>query len=124
MWKRLIQGDTAVDTIKRFDASTFPTRFASQISDYDWTDYVEVASKHGNIGKHTAFALGAARQAWTMSGLGDQSQLDHRRVGIYLGAGEGVLNFDSYQKTSLAGWNPDTREVEGSRWVAGAQQYI
>ena len=124
VWKRLVNGETAVDTIRRFDASTFPTRFASQISDYDWKNYVEDANAHGNIGKHTAFALGASRQAWTMSGLGDMSDLDRRRVGLYLGAGEGVLNFDSYQKTSLTGWNPDKREVEGSRWVAGARQYI
>ncbi len=124
VWKRLVNGETAVDTIKRFDASTFPTRFASQISDYDWTNYVDDAAAHGNIGKHTAFALGASRQAWNMSGLGDMSDLDRRRVGLYLGAGEGVLNFDSYQKTSLAGWNPDTREVEGTKWVAGARQYI
>lgn len=123
-WKRLVAGDTAVDTIRRFDASTFPTTFASQISDYDWQDYVEDASRHGNPGKHTAFALGAARQAWEMAGLGNKADLDRRRVGLYLGGGEGVLNFDSYQKTSLAGWDEASRTVDGSKWVAGARQYI
>ncbi|MEE2907601.1 MAG: beta-ketoacyl-[acyl-carrier-protein] synthase family protein [Planctomycetota bacterium] len=124
VWKRLVAGDTAVDTIRRFDASTFPTTFASQISDYEWQDYVDDASRHGNPGKHTAFALGAARQAWEMAGLSNKADLDRRRVGMYLGAGEGVLNFDSYQKTSLAGWDEASRTVDGSKWVAGARQYI
>ncbi|MCH2149222.1 MAG: beta-ketoacyl-[acyl-carrier-protein] synthase family protein [Phycisphaerales bacterium] len=124
VWKRLVAGETAVDTIRRFDASTFPTQFASQIKDYDWRDYVDDASIHGNPGKHTSFALGAARQAWEMAGLGDFTDLDRRRVGLYLGAGEGVLNFDSYQKTSLAGWDQEKRTVLGQEWIDAAREHI
>ncbi|MCH2134011.1 MAG: beta-ketoacyl-[acyl-carrier-protein] synthase family protein [Phycisphaerales bacterium] len=124
VWKRLVAGDTAVDRIKRFDATTFPTTFASQISDYDWREYVDDATKHGSPGKHTAFALGAARQAWEMSGLGDMSDLDRRRVGLYLGAGEGVLNFDSYQRTSLGGWDDAKRVIDGQQWIDAARQFI
>ena len=63
VWQRLLAGETDVAAIDRFDASTFPTRFASQVRGYDWTDFVEHASTHGRPGMHTQFALGAARQA-------------------------------------------------------------
>ena len=71
VWQRLLNGETDITPIERFDARTFPTTFASQIRDYDWTGFVKDPAIHGQPGKHTQFALGAARQAWTMSGLDD-----------------------------------------------------
>ena len=122
VWKRLVAGDTAVAAIDRFDATTFPTNFANQVRGYDWTNYVEDASRHGQPGMHTAFALGAARQAWDLAGLGDMQGLDRRRCGLYLGSGEGVLDFDSYQKTSLSAWNGES--IDDSEWLEAAKKHI
>jgi len=122
VWKRLIAGETAVAPIDRFDASTFPTSFVNQVRDYDWRNYVEDASRHGDPGMHTAFALGAARQAWECAGLGDAADLDRRRCGLYLGSGEGVLDFDSYQRSSLAAWRGS--EVDDGAWLEAARQHI
>ncbi len=122
VWKRLVAGETAVAPIDRFDAATFPTSFANQVRDYDWTNYVDDAARHGAPGMHTAFALGAARQAWESAGLGDAANLDRRRCGLYLGSGEGVLDFDSYQKTSLSAWTGE--DIDDGGWLEAAKQHI
>jgi 3-oxoacyl-[acyl-carrier-protein] synthase II len=88
VWKRLCNGDTAVAPIERFNASSFPTTFANEVKDYDWRQFVDDPDRHGVIGAHAGFALGAARQAWTMAGLDDHADLDPRRCGIYLASGE------------------------------------
>lgn len=124
VWQRLLAGETDVSKIDRFDASTFPTTFASQVRDFDWTGFVEDPARHGQPGKHTQFALGAARQAWDASGLGNVADLDRHRVGIYLGAGEGVLDFSSYQRTSLEAWQEDASKVDTVQWGAAAQQFL
>jgi len=122
VWQRLVAGETAVGPIDRFDASTFPTSFANQVRGYDWRPYVEDASRHSEPGMHTAFALGAARQAWEHSGLGDFQGLDRRRCGLYLGSGEGVLDFDSYQRTSLSAWTGSG--IDDGGWLEAAKQHI
>ena len=124
VWSRLIAGDTCVAPIDRFDATTFPTTFANQVRDYDWKNYVDDTSRHGQPGMHTAFALGAARQAWESSGLGDTNGLDRRRCGIYLGSGEGVLDFDSYSKTSLSAWRPESLHIDDGAWLEAAREHI
>ena len=119
-WQKLASGESGVRPIDRFDASTFPTTFAAQVRDFDFTKYVDDATVHANAGLNTQYALGAARQAWQQAGLGDFVDLDRKRMGIYLGAGEGVLDFDNYAKTNLAGWNDDSKSVDGKAWAAAA----
>ena len=86
VWTRLINGESGVSRIDRFDAATFPTTFAAQIRDYDFTQFLEDVTPHEHAGTHSRYALGAAAQAWRQSGL-DSADLDRRRLGIYLGAG-------------------------------------
>lgn len=124
VWQRLLNGETDITPIERFDARTFPTTFASQVRDYDWTKFVKDPTLHGQPGIHTQFALGAAKQAWTMSGLDDAPNFNPHRIGIYLGAGEGVLDFQSYQKTSLASREDDGRTVNTVNWGNAAKQFL
>ena len=76
-------------------------------------------SVHAHAGPNTQFALGAARQAWTQAGLTPGS-FDPLRAGMYLGAGEGVLDFDNYVAVNLAGWNEESRRIDGVPWVEKA----
>ena len=64
-------------------------------------------------------ALGAARQAWTQAGLA-AGAFDPLRAGLYLGAGEGVLDFENYAGSNIAGWDAEARRVDGVRWVEEA----
>jgi 3-oxoacyl-[acyl-carrier-protein] synthase II len=124
VWAALLAGDSGVDATTRFDASTFPTTFSAQVKNYDHNDYVSKKKLHEGVGLNTSFALGAAAQAWQMAGLDGFDQLDSARLGIYLGSGEGSLDFDNYVAANLAGWNAEDREIDGQAWAAKAHQCL
>ena len=121
VWRRLLSGQSGIDPIRHFDASTFPTTFAGQVKEYDYRPLVSNPKWHEGIGLNTAFALGAATQAWRESGLDSFDRFDHERLGIYLGSGEGSLDFDNYVAANLAGWDEGSRSVEGKRWAQVAK---
>lgn len=119
VWAALLRGDSGIDKIDHFDASTFPTTFAAQVKNYDWRNYVQYPDRHEGVGLNTGFVLGAARQAWRDAGL-DGADLDHDRLGIYLGSGEGSLDFDNYVASNLAGWDAEKRAIDAPCWAATA----
>jgi 3-oxoacyl-[acyl-carrier-protein] synthase II len=123
VWSKLAGGVSGVKPITRFDAATFPTTFAAQINDYDFRQFVDDPALHEHAGAHTQFALGAARQAWDQACL-SASKIDPRRIGIYLGAGEGVLDFDAYAKVDLASWDTERREVDLGLWNKSVLKYV
>jgi len=123
VWKRLLAGESAIEKNQRFDATTFPTQFCAQVgSDYDYRPAVQFPDIHEGVGLNTGFALGAAAQAWKASSLSDYADLDCERLGIYLGSGEGSLDFDNYVAAALHGWNADERAVDGQKWAELATQ--
>ncbi|MEM7230151.1 MAG: beta-ketoacyl-[acyl-carrier-protein] synthase family protein [Planctomycetota bacterium] len=124
VWSRMMKGDCGIAPIDRFDARTFPTTFAAQVRDYDFTKYVDDPERHKHAGLHSQFVLGAARQAWNQSGLGDVADLDHRRMGIYLGAGEGPVEFETSVKADYAAWNADTQTIDAARWAEAAFKHM
>lgn len=119
VWKRLMAADSGMAPITRFDAATFPTTFAAEVRDFDVNDFVDDPAVHADAGLNVQFALGAARQAWTQAGLA-AGGFDPLRAGLYLGAGEGVLDFANYAGSNIAGWDAETRRVDGVRWVEEA----
>lgn len=123
VWNRMMAGECGMSRIDRFAADTFPTTFAAQVRNFDFTKYVQDASVHAHAGLNTQFVLGAARQAWTQACLssgGAKSRINPRRIGIYLGAGEGVLDFENYVRTNLAGWDEQAGRVDARRWAEAA----
>ena len=117
VWTKLVNGESGVKPIDRFDASTFPTPYAAQVRDYDYRKYVSDPAIHEHAAMNTQFALGAARQAWDQSCLGSYGPLDLRRVGIYIGAGEGVLDFDAYAKVAMKTWDPVKAALDVPEWA-------
>ena len=93
MWSGLREGKSGVDHITRFDAANFPTRFAAEVRDYRLEDYVEDTTRFADAGRNIRFAVGAATQAISDSGLSETTDLDPARFGVYLGAGEGQQDF-------------------------------
>jgi 3-oxoacyl-[acyl-carrier-protein] synthase II len=121
VWRRLLAGESGIGGTSLFDAGTFPTRISAQVKDYDLArDVPDWKRRHGSAGRNTVFALGACAQAWKMAGL-DKAKLDLDRVGIYLGAGEGELDFAAYTTAALAGWKAEGSTLDTVRWaqVAG-----
>ncbi len=124
VWSKLVQGESGVTPIDRFDASTFPTSFAAQVRDYDYRKYTHDPSLHESAAANTQFALGAARQAWDQACLASYSDLDPRRVGIYFGAGEGVLDFDAYAAVDMVAFDPQRNELDLPRWTEKAFEIL
>lgn len=119
-WQRLLNAESAVGSVSRFDASTCSTNFAAEVKGFDLRDHVgDRASAHTDAGISTQFALAATDHAWAMAGM-DQTPPDLTRTGIYLGAGEGVLDYDPYMAANLSGFDEDARRLDNSAWAKHA----
>lgn len=124
VWNKLISGQSGVSRIDRFDAATFPTTFAAQVRNFDFTQYVDDPSIHAHAGLNIQYALGAARQAWTQACLSKSSNIDPKRIGIYLGAGEGVLDFNNYVLANITGWDEQAGRIDARKWAEAALNYM
>ena len=92
-WDGLLNMRSGVGPISHFDASGFPTKFASEVKDFELSSAIgEKASDFDKCGRNICFALGAASQALGDSGILDNG-LDRSEIGVYLGAGEGQQDF-------------------------------
>lgn len=123
VWNGLLSGASGAGPITHFDATTFPTTFAAEVKDYDYTKYVQHPELHEGVGLNTSYALGAAAQAWKQAGLAAyeaSGDLKPERLGLYLGAGEGTLDFDNYIAANLAGWDADAKAINGQAWAQTA----
>ncbi|MEW4526639.1 MAG: beta-ketoacyl-ACP synthase II [Maioricimonas sp. JB045] len=92
MWDSLMEGRSGIDYITHFDASSFPTRFAAEVKDFDLGEYIDHPERFDVAGRHIRFAIGAAVQAVRDAGI-DDGKIDPARFGVYLGAGEGQQDF-------------------------------
>jgi len=45
-------------------------------------------------------------------------------VGIYLGSGEGSLDFDAYSTAALSAWKPDGACIDSVRWAQVAIEHM
>ncbi len=95
VWSGLKESQSGVGYTSIFDASTFPTRIAAEVRNWDVSHIGEDLQTWKNRGRHTCFAAGAARQAIDAAGILD-SDLDPERFGVYLGSGEGSQDFFSF----------------------------
>ena len=124
VWGKMMAGQCGMGPIDRFDAATFPTTFAAQVRNYDFRTFVNDSTVHEHAGLNSQFALGAARQAWEQARLTNGKPVNAKRIGLYLGAGEGVLDFDNYVRANLAGWDSARNAVDGRRWADAAFMHM
>jgi len=100
-WKRLLAGKSGVGYITRFDASNFPTKISAEVRNWDLSDVGEDPQQWKHQGRHTHFAVGAAKKAMADSGL-DLDRIDPTRFGVYTGSGEGQQDFDRFTQMMIA----------------------
>ena len=110
VWQGLKESRSGVGYTTIFDASKFPTKIAAEVKNWDITQAGEDAEKWKVRGRHSRFAAGAAKQAMAASGILDSS-LDPTRFGVYLGAGEGNQDFNSFTRMMTAGLDGDKLDL-------------
>ncbi len=124
-WNRLLAGDSAIDSTTLFDAKTFPTTFSAQIRDYDLKKVLGPEYEfHKSASRNSSFAMGAATQAWRAAGLDKMTDLDKRLVGVYLGAGEGPLDFWPFVSVAVEAWDRQTNSLDTKKWAELAYQRL
>ncbi len=101
VWRRLLNGESGIGYITLFDASNFPTKISAEVRNWDLSDVGEDPHQWKHQGRHTHFAIGAAKKAMADSGL-DTSKIDPTRFGVYLGSGEGQQDFDRFTQMMVA----------------------
>ena len=120
-WSALLAGKLAPTPIEIFDAETFPTTFAAQVRNYRLEEAIgpEAAARHSTAGRHCQFALGAAKQAVEQSGILDAG-LEPSRLGLYLGSGEGSLDFKNFVELLIDAWKDN--DVDTDLWPVLADE--
>ncbi len=128
VWKGLLAGESGVAETSIFDASNFPTRISAEVKDWDVSKDGEDIDRWKHVGRHTAFAIGAAKQAATAAGLLDSGSLDGKidptRFGIYLGSGEGNQDFDTFSKMMVAGLIDHATEFDMARFTSAGRELL
>jgi 3-oxoacyl-[acyl-carrier-protein] synthase II len=101
VWKRLLNGESGVGYTTLFDASNFPTKISAEVRNWDLSDVGEKPDDWKFQGRHTHFAVGAAKKAVADSGILD-SRVDPLRFGVYTGSGEGQQDFDRFTQMMVS----------------------
>jgi 3-oxoacyl-[acyl-carrier-protein] synthase II len=122
LYQNQLEGRSGVGPITLFDASRFPTKFASQVRDFDLGKYIPAPQRWQNAGVNSRFAAAAAQQALADAGLlpGDRAPVDRGRIGVYLGSGEGIQDFHNLVSLISESYVPDKRVVDTAKFTRGA----
>jgi 3-oxoacyl-[acyl-carrier-protein] synthase II len=102
-WRAMLAGQSGLDYITLFDASNFPTRVAGEVKSFDLASLVRDAARYQHAGRNIRFAIAAAQMAWQDAGL-KSGDFDPTRAGVYLGSGEGTLDFENLVKVICGSW--------------------
>ena len=88
-WRALLAGTSGVAPITQFDASTFKTRFAAEVKDFD-PEALLGRRDARRMDRVTQFAIVAAGEALSSSGLAIDDG-NRGRIGVVLGTGIGGI---------------------------------
>lgn len=120
MFDAQLAGKSGVGPIFRFDASTFPTKFASQVKDFVLAKHLPDCTRWANCGINSHFAAAAAQQALDDSGLLDDDSIDRTRFGVYLGSGEGIQDFPNLVAQIAKSYSKENRAIDEASFERGS----
>ncbi|WCJ20111.1 3-oxoacyl-[acyl-carrier-protein] synthase 2 [Euphorbia peplus] len=91
-YNRLLEGESGITLIDRFDASTFSVRFAGQIRDFSSKGYID-GKNDRRLDDCWRYCLVAGKKALEDASLGSQvlETMDKTRIGVIVGTGMGGL---------------------------------
>jgi 3-oxoacyl-[acyl-carrier-protein] synthase II len=89
-WRALLAGCSGAAPITRFDARDFPVRFAAEVKQFDPLAYMD-RKEVRRSDPYVQYAMAAAVQAMTDSGLRDSKDFNPDRCAVIVGSGLGGL---------------------------------
>lgn len=122
VWKNLLACKSGMAKTTIFDASTFPTTFAAEVKGYDFKNFTKNPDLHKNGNRHTKFAIGATAQACKQARIDIETDqpsdnIDRRRMGIYLGAGEGSVDNEHFFDVLAQAWDDQNSQMDWAKWA-------
>jgi 3-oxoacyl-[acyl-carrier-protein] synthase II len=104
VWEGLLAGRSGMAEIKAFDLTGHPVRFAAEVKDFDPLVFIDKKEAR-KMGRFIHFAIAAAQEAMTHSGLVvDES--NHDRVGVHIGSGIGGFDVIEREHSNLLNGGP------------------
>lgn len=89
VWKRLLNGESGIAPLTRFDCTQHDTKIAGEVKDFKADEYMSVKELK-RIDLFIQYALAATKIAFADSGL-DMAKEDAERAGVVVGTGLGGL---------------------------------
>ena len=89
-WRALTEGTSGAAPITKFDATSFPVRFACEVKGFDPLRAMDrKEAKRADL--YTQYAVSASVEAMTDAGFSPGNGYDIDRTGVILGSGIGGL---------------------------------
>ena len=107
-WDSLLKGVCGIDFITLFPTDDLPVKIAAEVKDFNPADYQIEAPFARKQDKFTLYAVAAAWQAVTESGI--TGNIDPMRFGVYVGSGIGGFSTQMRETEKLFN--------EGAKWVS------
>ena len=104
VWQGLLAGKSGVDRITQFDASNFACQIAAEVRNFDPLKFIE-KKEVKKMARFIHFALAAAEEALTMSGLKITSE-NAEMVGVHIGSGIGGFDVIEREHNALLEGGP------------------
>ena len=125
MWDNILNCRSGMAATTIFDASTYPTKFCSEVKNYDFTKFTKNPNLYKDGNRHSKFSIGAVAGACKQAKIDVESEnpndgIDRKRLGIYLGAGEGSVDSESFFDAIVQGWDDAAGKMDWNKWVAVA----
>jgi 3-oxoacyl-[acyl-carrier-protein] synthase II len=106
-WANITAGKSGIGPITHFDASTFPTRIAGEVREFDPTQYV-AAKDVKKMDPFIHYGIAASIEALDDAGLKPHEH-DEERIGVAVGAGIGGIG--TIEKTAITYHESGQRKI-------------
>lgn len=103
-WNALINGKSGIDYIKRFDTSSYSTKLAAEIKDFDPAEFID-KKELKRMDRFSQFAIVSANMALKDSKL-DLDKESRERIGVIYGSGVGGIETLENQYNTLLNKGP------------------